>query len=284
MREDAAQRRRAVLRVLAPPRAFALIPLTKSGVTLGRSAGSTVTIEDDALSREHARIFWSDRRYHIEDLGSTNGTFVDGVRIERPTPLEDGCRIQLGQGTILRFTLQDDDEYEANRRMYEASVLDGLTGVYNRLFFDERLKAEFSYAQRHGTALSVLFIDIDRFKQTNDTYGHAAGDEILRHVAALMAQTVRLEDILARYGGEEFVVLARGTSAHGAVQLAERLRARIEATPTELPDCTVAATVSIGVATLAVPGDFDSPDRLLASADGALYAAKEQGRNRVQRA
>jgi diguanylate cyclase (GGDEF)-like protein len=274
--------RHGVLTVLAGPQPGKLIPIGEGELTIGRGEDARVVLEDTSLSRLHARVFRANARYFVEDLKSTNGTFIDGNPITEPHELSDGTRIQLGAHTVLRFAMRDHTEVEATRRVYEATVRDRLTGVFNRHFLDERLFSEMSYAQRHGTSLSVLFVDADHFKRINDTYGHAAGDEVLRRIAALLQQTMRSEDVVARYGGEEFVLVVRGIPTSGVMTLAERVRSAIAATRIDLDGTPpLSVTVSIGVATQTADCMFAGADELLAAADAALYRAKEGGRNRV---
>lgn len=272
--------RHGVLTVLAGPQPGRLIPIERE-LTIGRSEDAGMVLEDTSLSRVHARVFRAHARYFVEDLKSTNGTFIDGKAITEPHELADGTRIQLGAHTVLRFTMRDHAEVEATRRVYEATVRDRLTGVFNRHFLDERLFSEMSYAQRHGTPLSVLFVDADHFKQINDTHGHAKGDEVLRRIAEVLQQTMRSEDVVARYGGEEFVIVVRGIPTSGVMALAERVRSAIAKTEIDVGEATLAITVSIGVATQSKDCMYAGADELLAAADAALYRAKEGGRNRV---
>lgn len=167
------------------------------------------------------------------------------------------------------------------RQTIELAVTDGLTGLNNRRYLDNHLKTLFNRAATRGRALSVCITDIDRFKQVNDTYGHDAGDEVLKEFARRIRSTVRGADLACRYGGEEFVVVMPDTDAAAAAMIAERLRDIIERTPFALPgsDVGLSLTASLGIATNA-PG-VDTPEQLLKQADKALYEAKNSGRNRV---
>jgi len=173
---------------------------------------------------------------------------------------------------------------EANAKLERLSFLDGLTNIANRRRFDEFLHIEWRRAAREAAPLSVILADIDFFKAYNDTYGHEAGDEILKKVAgALAAMLNRPADLVARYGGEEFVVALPGTDAAGALVLAERLRAAVEALAVAHSTSRAAAhvTISVGVATT-IPERGAAPEALVAAADQALYEAKHDGRNRVR--
>ncbi len=164
------------------------------------------------------------------------------------------------------------------------SVTDPLTGFYNRGYINERVPQEIRRSKRYGRNLSLLLCDIDHFKAVNDTYGHLAGDAVLRTFAGCLTDTIRQQvDWAGRYGGEEFLVVLPETDHAGAMALAERLRRYIEACPTVVDDHTIPVTASIGVTSMA-PGDMREPVKaevLLQAADHQLYKAKTSGRNRV---
>jgi len=168
----------------------------------------------------------------------------------------------------------------ANARLAQLAVTDGLTGLYNHRHFHERIALEVERSQRSGLPLSLLMIDVDHFKQFNDTFGHPAGDEVLRQLARVLADTRRANDVVARYGGEEFAVILVDTAKFTAAKVAERVRERVfghdfaEAAPR-----AGRIGVSIGVATF--PDDGGDAEALVRAADAALYAAKRAGRNRV---
>lgn len=171
----------------------------------------------------------------------------------------------------------------ANSKLQELAVLDALTGIHNRRYFDDMLQQEFSRAARTGAVLSLLMIDVDHFKKLNDRYGHPVGDRCLTEIAqALNGPMLRVGDVVARYGGEEFAVLLPGASAAGAFAVAERLRAVIEELGIRNEDSPTGrfCTVSIGIDTQS-PRPGESPKAMLAAADSALYCAKVDGRNRV---
>jgi two-component system, cell cycle response regulator len=162
-----------------------------------------------------------------------------------------------------------------------AAVTDGLTGLYNRRFFEATLALEAEHAFRSGRDLGLLVLDIDHFKRINDAHGHQAGDRVLRELATRLATSLRDGDVIARYGGEEFVVLLRNTSVEAVPETAERLRRAVGDAPIVLADdLWLATTISVGGA--AWPVHAHSADELVRVADQALYAAKRLGRNRVQ--
>jgi diguanylate cyclase (GGDEF)-like protein len=251
-----------------------------STTLIGRNPNAQIIVADDGISRDHARIWAHDGRYEVEDLGSTNGTFLDGQRVQGRMPLRDGARIHLGH-TLLRFALQDQIERESSRRIYEMSVRDGLTGVFNRRYFDERLTTEYAFAARHRTPLCVLLADIDHFKRINDQIGHQAGDEVLRAIANELKKGIRTEDVVARYGGEEFAMIARGIDPNGALLFAERVRSLVERAHVVWEGRRVSVTISVGVAHNQVVPAITRGEELTAAADAALYRAKSAGRNRV---
>jgi diguanylate cyclase (GGDEF)-like protein len=179
----------------------------------------------------------------------------------------------------LQRTLQELET--ANQRLQSLSTLDGLTGIKNRRYFDEKLAAEWQLALRNVAPLSLLLLDIDYFKQFNDQFGHLAGDECLKQVADMISRTAtRPADEAARYGGEEFALILPATELSGALHVAEAIRKAIESTTFYVDQRAHRVTVSIGAACFErVDGRY--PSDLIGAADEALYAAKISGRNRV---
>jgi len=274
-------RDRCWLTLLVGPTQGAVFRLDGSELTIGRSPTADVHVAHEGLSRVHARLSRRGDAFFIEDLHSANGTFVRDERVGSPTRVLDGDRVQLGQAIVFKISIQDALEEAAALRVYGSSVRDGLTGLYNRHYFDDRLEAEFAFASRHGAPLTLLMLDVDFFKKVNDTHGHLAGDTVLRTIGAALLTLTRKEDVTARYGGEEFALLLRGVPADHAVLGAERLRRSIEALPVAWRSVRLNVTVSVGVATMQPGRSYPSPVELVAAADSALYAAKRDGRNRV---
>ncbi|MBK9034022.1 MAG: diguanylate cyclase [Myxococcales bacterium] len=273
-------RDRASLVVLAGPRVGTLIRLEGREIRIGRSLRAELCLDDDGVSRHHARIRASEGAIWLEDLGSRNGTFVNGVRVSGTVKLEDGDKLHVGRSSILKFTYHDalDDSFQ--ERVVLSALRDPLTQLYNKRYFDERLDAELRFAHRHGTQLALLMIDVDHFKSVNDERGHLVGDTVLTAVATTLARAIRNEDVVARFGGEEFVVILRATALDHALPLAERLRRRVEELRVEVEGGEpMAVTISIGAAALA--DGIATADELVGAADRALYVAKEAGRNRV---
>ncbi|HEX4335744.1 MAG TPA: GGDEF domain-containing protein [Polyangiaceae bacterium] len=274
-----AQRDRAVLVRTDETHAGQVILADGVDLRIGRHPTSSLVIDDEGISRSHARIVRKGSTYFVEDLGSANGTYVNGVRVEIAAELADGSLLQLGPRVRFRFSVVDEHQERILRQLYESSVRDALTGVFNRAYFLERLSGELAYSNRHTSDASLLILDLDHFKKVNDTYGHPGGDAVLRTFAATVRKVLRVEDIFARYGGEEFIVLLRGIAIDGAARAAERLRRAVVLTPTEHEGQRIDCTVSIGCASLGCGGR--TAQALIATADRRLYAAKHAGRDRV---
>ena len=195
-----------------------------------RGGDASIMLTDTEISRSHARLSIKGSNVVVEDLGSTNGTFVNGQKVATRV-LKDGDKIQVGTTTILKFTYHDQLDAQFQQKMLKAALHDGLTGAYNKKFFSERLESEMAFAQRHQSPLALVLFDLDHFKSLNDTYGHLAGDYVLKTLAGGIQESVRREDVFARYGGEEFVVLSRGIDLAAGVRFAERLRHWVEIYP-----------------------------------------------------
>jgi diguanylate cyclase (GGDEF)-like protein len=278
------QRSHSILTVLTGTQTGRVIELKPGDpYILGRNEGCQLRFDDASVSGQHAKIIGLVGGFHFVDDNSTNGSAVNAVRVAPGTmvTLKDGDRIQLGSGTLLRFSLVDDTEVQALKGMYDAAFRDALTGAYNRKHLEERLEAELAFALRHSTDLSVLMLDVDHFKRVNDTHGHLAGDAILKTTAQVLQRQLRAEDLLARYGGEEFVVVARGITVPHTLVLGERLRSGIASAVTDFAGTELKVTISVGFATLRDCGEKRDKASLVAAADGRLYRAKEGGRNRV---
>jgi diguanylate cyclase (GGDEF)-like protein len=246
---------------------------------IGRASDVSLQIEEDGVSRRHARLEpLPDGRTQVVDLGSRNGTFVNGVRVTSQA-LRDGDKIQIGETTILKLSYLDAPEEALQQNLYQSATRDPLTQLANRRAFTESLEREIAFAQRHRRPLCLVAFDVDHFKRINDTFGHPAGDRVLRRIGEVVAGCLRREDIVARVGGEEFAILLRDIPLSGAKDCAERVRRTVEATAFEHAGQRMAVTISLGVATL----DLGAPtaDGLVEAADRCLYVAKQGGRNRV---
>jgi len=175
---------------------------------------------------------------------------------------------------ICATAIQNARHFERVRQM---AYVDGVTGIFNRRYFELRIAEELARSTRHGLTFSVIMLDIDHFKRLNDDFGHLAGDEVLRQVAAILAQQLRKSDVASRYGGEEFAIITPETGVEGAAAVSDKLRRVMESW--HFPSVERPVTVSAGVAEF--PAQGNTRDQLVQSADEALYAAKQSGRNCV---
>jgi two-component system cell cycle response regulator len=272
---------RATLTVLTGLHAGRLISIEGTPVIIGRGLDADLVVDETGVSRHHARVARTpDGAFYVEDLESVNGTFVGATRVT-VAPLERGNLLQLGPRLRMRFAVVDAVDEALHQQLYDSSVRDPLTQIFNRRYLEARLLAEVARARRANSELALLMIDVDSLKAINDAFGHLAGDRALRAVAARIHRTLRVEDVLVRFGGDEFVVLAVGTDGVDARQLAERVRRAVEGLHMSARGREVRITASIGVASLAELAANDDPAALFAASDSRMYRAKKSGKNRV---
>ncbi|MCA9173724.1 MAG: GGDEF domain-containing protein [Planctomycetales bacterium] len=244
---------------------------------IGRVGECDIQVMDESVSRHHAAIRFDGVNYVVSDLGSTNGTFVNDERISEKV-LEPEDRIRIGQ-QIFKYLAADDIEVQYHHTLYRMVTTDGLTQAHNRQYMEEALERELTRARRHQRPLAMLMMDIDHFKQVNDSHGHLAGDEVLREFSR--RARLQLEDeIFCRYGGEEFAVVAGECDRDTAIALAESIRKAVAEKPFETSDGLLEVTVSIGVVEALTVG-CQTVTELMSGADSLLYQAKESGRNQV---
>lgn len=249
-------------------------------VVIGRGADTDLKVLTPGVSRKHVSIAKEPGQPPVlRDLGSRNGTYVNGKRVES-VALRDGDRIMVGDTVILKFSYADDQDFQFQRDLYDSAIRDPLTGLCNRRHFNERLEAEFSFAKRHGTRLALAMVDVDHFKAINDRFGHLVGDAVLRNLGALLKRESRAEDLAARYGGEEFVLVFRGLTEEQGCQAVARLNALVRAETLAPTQPTLRVTVSGGVAALP-PLNASTGEELVDAADKALYHSKSSGRDQV---
>ena len=278
--QQTGRQQQAYLIVISGPHVGTMFKIDEPQVTVGRSSKADLYVNDVGISRQHAQLICYGEDVFIEDLQSANGTFLNGNHVDRRQQLKDGDKITLGSTTILKFTYHDELDETFQKEMFDAALRDGLTGAYNKNYLLNHLNTELSFALRHKTPLSVIMFDVDKFKPVNDTYGHLAGDAILKRLAELSISTLRTDDIFARYGGEEFTIVSRGTASHEAAIIAERLRTIVERTDFIYDGTRIPITISLGVAALPEV-QAETPEDLIGQADKALYDAKNSGRNKV---
>jgi two-component system, cell cycle response regulator len=271
-----------VLTVLTGLDAGRTLILQRGSNVMGRSSRVAVSLDDDSVSRRHCVIeVGALGAPRIYDMGSTNGTHVNGEELAPSgAVLSEGDRIQLSASVVLKFGWHDVLEESVQRKLYHSAVRDALTGTYNKRYFQDRLTTEFAWATRNDRPLACMIYDLDHFKRINDTWGHAAGDAVLRGVSTRVARLVRTEDVLCRFGGEEFVLLMRETEPQVALEVAERIRQQVAASPITWDGIDIPITLSAGMATSDETG-LESGQDLFMVADGRLYEAKAGGRNNV---
>ncbi len=251
--------------------------MSENVVTIGREPTCTITIDQENVSRLHCKLEKVRGSTYLEDLDSTNGTYLNAVPIKRER-LRHGDLIKVG-GVVFKFVSGGNVEGLYHEEIYRMTITDGLTQVANKRYLVEFLDREISRAIRFGRPLSVIMLDIDHFKPVNDTFGHLAGDHVLRELCALLGKLVRREELLARYGGEEFVIVLPETNLSTATTIAEKARRMIERNRFEFAGTHIPITISLGAAELS-PMAAD-PLNFLKAADDKLYEAKKGGRNRV---
>jgi RNA polymerase sigma factor (sigma-70 family) len=252
--------------------------LANKPLILGRGDDCKIRMLDHSVSRKHAKIEPAPEGYYVQDLQSTNGTFVNDRQIDGPSLLQDGDYLRVGN-CIYRCLAGGNIEAEYHEEIHRLTILDGLTQIHNQRYLSEFLDREVARSRWHARPLSLLMFDIDRFKTINDSFGHLCGDFVLRELVAVVRPLARPGDLLARYGGEEFVLALVETPLEEAATVAERLRQAVADHKFRFKTTPVRLTVSIGVATLGLADA--TAIQLLRNADEAVYRAKIGGRNRV---
>jgi two-component system, cell cycle response regulator len=255
-------------------------PIDRADLLIGRDAVCDINIVEKSLSKRHAKIVKDGDEVSIVDQGSTNGTEVAGTKLSAHTAqvLNNNDSIKLGN-IILKFVSQGNLETTL-AATFDRAIIDGLTQIFNKKTTLEYLEESFRRANLTKTALSMIVFDLDHFKKINDSYGHQAGDYVLRETASVIKnQLIRAGDIFGRYGGEEFVIILYGSPLQRTCDIAERIRSTIEKHEFRFGDKVIAVTVSLGVATL--DPTMPNADALFAKADQATYVSKNAGRNRV---
>ena len=247
-------------------------------LVIGRASDCEIRINDHSVSSRHARIQPGADGYYAVDLQSTNGTYVNDMPASM-YKLKDGDYLRVGN-CIYRFLMGGNVETEYHEEIYRLTIIDGLTEIHNKRYLMEFLDRELARSSRHNRPLSLIMIDIDKFKSINDQYGHLGGDFTLRELAVRIKGNVRKEELFARYGGEEFAVVLPETPPDGALIVADRILKVVNQTPFLFEEKTFTVTISLGVVTTQGEATI-TPIDLIRRADAKLYQAKEEGRNRV---
>jgi diguanylate cyclase (GGDEF)-like protein len=266
------------------------IPLERDEVIIGRAIEADVRLNDFRASRLHARISTIhdleslQSSYRITDLGSTNGTLLNGETITEAA-LNDGDKIVIGDH-LFRFDLLDEIDREFQQQIHRLIAHDELTGLLTSKSFFSELRREAARAEAEARPFCVLMMDLDHFKDVNDTYGHLVGSTTLEETGRVIREALRAGDVASRFGGEEFAAfLLDANNAQGLVA-AERVRVAVEkhnfpVSRRDSPDSQTTHNITISIGVAAYPDDATDPIHLVELADSALYRAKRTGRNRI---
>jgi diguanylate cyclase (GGDEF)-like protein len=265
------------------------IPLERDSVTIGRALDADIRLNDSKASRLHAQISTEREdgsaavRFRIKDLRSTNGTLVNG-QVIREALLNDGDKILIGDH-LFRFELLDEIDQEFQQQIHRLIGHDELTGLLTSKSFFTELRREAARAEEEGQPFCVLMMDLDHFKQVNDSYGHLVGSRTLQDLGVIIKASLRSGDVAARFGGEEFAAFLLDADYAQALVAAERVRRAVEAHLFSAASSTSESiqnfhiTISIGISSF--PDDARDAIQLVEMADSALYRAKRSGRNTI---
>jgi two-component system, cell cycle response regulator len=248
---------------------------------IGRSETSHVHIYDPSVSKSHAKIVIQGGEVSIIDLESTNKTIVNGKVIPSLTPVKLSNNDQIKTGNIiLKFLARGNIETVSTAETFDRSQTDPLTGIFNRGALNAKANDFFKKSQVLDIPFTLLCFDIDHFKKVNDTYGHSAGDYVLKEIARLIREKlIRENDFFARFGGEEFCVLLLGSPMTQAAEVAERIRSTVQHHSFEFQGRRIPITISLGLASANSMDQAWEP--VFERADKALYESKRSGRNRL---
>ena len=248
-------------------------------ITIGRDPDVELPLRDGSISRRHCQIVRADDgSYVLRDLGSTNGTRVNGLKVDDDKVLTDGDKVFLG-ASVVKFALADSLDVEYQARLEWMAKTDSLTGLLSKRQFDASFAGWIEQARASGAPLGVLVMDLDGLKQINDAHGHGMGGFAITEVARLMRGIVGEKGTTCRFGGDEFIAVLPGYDGTLSAHIAEKVRDAIAQHAFEKDGVRVGMTISIGVAMF--PDDGDTADELFAAADQALYRAKAAGKNQV---
>ena len=251
--------------------------LSEGIITIGRGDSNDIVLEMENVSRIHVKLSIKGSVVTLEDNKSTNGTFVNDEEAFNHIQLRSGDLVKVG-GTIFKYISGGNIEGLYHEEIYRLTIIDGLTGAYNKRYFIETIEREMARCLRYDRPLSLIMFDIDHFKKVNDEYGHIAGDYVLRHMCQTIHGRIRQEEVFSRYGGEEFAIILPERSLDKAEQFAEKLRRLVESDMFAFEDEEITITISLGVAELS---GHEKVTQLIRQADEALYQAKHNGRNQV---
>ena len=254
-------------------------PLDKDSNVIGRGGDCDIHLDKDSVSRRHARVFLQNNQWMVEDLGSTNGSYINDEPVDGQV-LRDMDFLKIGSA-IFKFLSGSSVETAYHEEIYRMTIIDALTGAHNKRYFLEFLDREIARCSRYERPLSLLMFDIDHFKNINDTHGHLTGDFVLREMSRRLLGRIRKEELLARYGGEEFACVLPETDHPGALLFAEQLRGLVESNTFDHDDDQIRVTISVGLHTLSDYSKTTTAEEFIGFADDNLYRAKRSGRNCV---
>lgn len=260
-----------------------LFELKKALNIVGRSAENEIVLDMAGTSRKHFCISVKEDGVYIEDLNSANGTFLNNKKLDSEEKLKTGDIIKAG-AIALKFLPKNSPEIITHKELIKKATIDGLTGCFNKKYFNQALEREFDNSKKFYKNLVLIIVDIDHFKNLNDTKGHDAGDAILKDLGQLLMKKAEghKRSVLARFGGEEFVILLTESNPGAGVALAEEIRKSVEQHDFKYEEEIFKITLSLGVACFyGDPKSEQVPSELFIKADKALYQSKETGRNKV---
>ncbi len=246
---------------------------------VGRNADCQIPLDFQGISRKHFVVILEEDQAYVNDLGSSNGTFINNQKSNGKTLLNKGDIVKIGNIT-LKYLPKGDSERLTYDKLKEEASKDGLTGCYNKMYFNNAIDLEVKKCKLTGDPLTLVIFDLDHFKKLNDNYGHDAGDYVLKEMAKILREHgIRNQDVFARYGGEEFVVLLPKTNLKQGFEIAERLRKLVAGHHFIYESKRLPVAASIGVADYRA--GVETGTDLFKRADEAVYKSKEGGRNQV---
>ena len=257
--------------------------LNSKTMVIGRGSECQIPMLDSSLSRAHAQVLKKDNgRFYLNDLHSTNGTYLNDQKLTpgKAVEVKDGDFLKTGN-VIFKFIGRGKIDNVFHKDILNLATRDDLTGTLNRQSLMSALEERFHKARMSKKPLSAIVIDLDQFKSVNDTFGHAAGDFVLKETAKVAQGIIRGDDFIGRFGGDEFMVVLSGTSLTNACIVAERIRAKIENHSFTYGGNRISVTVSLGVSSL--DDSIQSIGKFFERADGAQYNAKKNGGNQVSK-
>ncbi len=277
--EDEAKQKPACLLVVGGELNGSIYNLPVGETVVGRNPDCSIPLDFHGISRRHFTISVDDTEVTLTDLASANGTYLNNNKVSAPVVLKRGDMVKIG-AVALKFLPKGDPERLTYDKLLEEAHTDGLTKCYNKAYFNTALELEIKKSKVTGKPLTLIIFDLDHFKKLNDTYGHDAGDYVLKEKSHIIRDHgIRQGDIFARYGGEEFCILLPNTNLKQGFEIAERLRNLIQKHEFIYDGKRLPVTASVGIADYR-QGVNNGTD-LFKRADKAVYMSKDGGRNQV---